>query len=216
MPESTKRSENKTRRYQSIVQTAEMLFLEHGLDQVQMQDVADKEEIGIATLFRYFPKKDRLIVAVASHNLEKHVSSFFEIVYEDIPAYDRLIKLFNLLTIDSSDTLSKSAVFREAFESYASFSQEPLDTIQDYIDTQKRVADLVLHLVDEGVRDKSFRSDIPVKETIITAINSYGTFGSNITLKSPITYLEEDIAPHRQQQCLKEMLLSYVKGNESS
>ncbi|MFS0785562.1 TetR/AcrR family transcriptional regulator [Shouchella sp. 1P09AA] len=215
MPESTKRSDNKTRRYQSIIQTAEMLFLEHGLDQVQMQDVADKEEIGIATLFRYFPKKDRLIVAVASHNLEKHVSSFFEIVYEDIPAYDRLIKLFDLLTIDSSDTLSKSAVFREAFESYASFSQEPLDTIQDYIDTQKRVADLVLHLVDEGVRDKSFRSDIPVKETIITAINSYGTFGSNITLKSPITYLEEDIAPHRQQQRLKEMLLLYVKGNHS-
>jgi len=216
MPESTKRSENKTRRYQSIVQTAEMLFLEHGLDQVQMQDVADKEEIGIATLFRYFPKKDRLIVAVASHNLEKHVSSFFEIVYEDIPAYDRLIKLFDLLTIDSSDTLSKSAVFREAFESYASFSQEPLDTIQDYIDTQKRVADLVLHLIDEGIRDKSFRTDVPVKETIITAINSYGTFGSNITLKSPITYLEEDIAPHRQQQRLKEMLLSYVKGNDST
>ncbi|UTR07216.1 TetR/AcrR family transcriptional regulator [Alkalihalobacillus sp. LMS6] len=216
MPESTKRSENKTRRYQSIVQTAEMLFLEHGLDQVQMQDVADKEEIGIATLFRYFPKKDRLIVAVASHNLEKHVSSFFEIVYEDIPAYDRLIKLFDLLTIDSSDTLSKSAVFREAFESYASFSQEPLDTIQDYIDTQKRVADLVLHLIDEGIQDKSFRTDVPVKETIITAINSYGTFGSNITLKSPITYLEEDIAPHRQQQRLKEMLLSYVKGNEST
>ncbi|WP_099302384.1 TetR/AcrR family transcriptional regulator [Bacillus sp. Marseille-P3800] len=216
MPESTKRSENKTRRYQSIVQTAEMLFLEHGLDQVQMQDVADKEEIGIATLFRYFPKKDRLIVAVASHNLEKHVSSFFEIVYEDIPAYDRLIKLFDLLTIDSSDTLSKSAVFREAFESYASFSQKPLDTIQDYIDTQKRVADLVLHLIDEGIRDKSFRTDVPVKETIITAINSYGTFGSNITLKSPITYLEEDIAPHRQQQRLKEMLLSYVKGNDST
>lgn len=211
MTELGKRKQNKNKRYNGIVRTAEALFLERGFDHVQMQDVASEEQIGIATLFRYFPKKDRLIVAVASYNLEKHIDSFRKIVNKEESAYSRLVRIFDLLTIDSSDTLSQSAVFREAFESYASFSKEPLDSIEDYIATQKEIADLVIQLIEAGKEDGSFRKDLPLKEAIITAINSYGTFGSNITFKSPITYLEEDIAPHKQQQMLKEMLLAYVK-----
>ncbi|MBM7839474.1 AcrR family transcriptional regulator [Alkalihalobacillus xiaoxiensis] len=213
MTELGKRKQNKNKRYNGIVQTAEALFLERGFDHVQMQDVASKEQIGIATLFRYFPKKDRLIVAVACHNVEKHIESFRAIVNKNETAYSRLVLIFNLLTIDSSDTLSRSSVFREAFESYASIAKEPLDSIGDYIDAQKEIADLVMKLIEEGKSDGSFRKDLPLKEAIITAINSYGTFGSNITFKSPITYLEEDIAPHKQQQMLKEMLLAYVKPN---
>ncbi|GAF12397.1 transcriptional regulator, TetR family [Bacillus sp. JCM 19046] len=211
MTEIGKRKQNKNKRYNGIVQTAEALFLERGFDHVQMQDVASKEQIGIATLFRYFPKKDRLIVAVACYNVEKHIESFRVIVNKNETAYSRLVLIFDLLTIDSSDTLSQSSVFREAFESYASIAKEPLDTIGDYIDAQKEIADLVIQLIEEGRVDGSFRKDLPLKEAIITAINSYGTFGSNITFKSPITYLEEDIAPHKQQQMLKEMLLAYVK-----
>ena len=37
------REQKKSKRYKSIVLTAEKLFLENGLDTVQMQDVADAE-----------------------------------------------------------------------------------------------------------------------------------------------------------------------------
>ncbi|GAJ97913.1 TetR/AcrR family transcriptional regulator [Geomicrobium sp. JCM 19055] len=215
MTTNGKRMQNKTRRYESIVQAAEKLFLERGFDRVQMQEVADKADIGVATLFRYFPKKDRLIVAVASYNLEKHIHSFEFVVNQQTTAFERLVKIFDLLTIREDDTLTQSATFREAFESYASFSEEPLDTIEEYIETQKRIADLVMQLVDDGTEDGTFRRDIPIKEAIITAVNSYGTFGSNITLKSAITFLEEDIAPHKQQEMLKEMILSYVRNDSS-
>ncbi|GAK05145.1 transcriptional regulator, TetR family [Geomicrobium sp. JCM 19037] len=211
-----KRQQNKTKRYESIVQTAEQLFLEKGLERVQMQEIADFEGVGIATLFRYFPKKDRLIVAVAIYNLEKHIHSFTEIVNKSTTAFERLQEIFDLLTIGDDDTLNQSATFREAFESYASFAVQELDTMSDYIATQKQIADLVMIIIADGERDGSLRTDVPLKETIITAINSYGTFGSNITLKSPITYLEEDIAPHKQQLILKEMILTYVKNDDVS
>ncbi|GAK13617.1 TetR/AcrR family transcriptional regulator [Geomicrobium sp. JCM 19039] len=211
-----KRQQHKTKRYESIVQTAEQLFLEKGLERVQMQEIANFEGIGIATLFRYFPKKDRLIVAVAVYNLEKHIQSFTEIVNKSTTAFERLQEIFDLLTIGDDDTLSQSAAFREAFESYASFAVQELDTMSDYIATQKQIADLIMIIIADGERDGSLRTDVPLKETIITAINSYGTFGSNITLKSPITYLEEDIAPHKQQLILKEMILTYVKNDDVS
>ena len=67
---------NKSTRYQHIVSAAQRLFLKLGLDSVQMQDVANEAEVGIATVFRYFPKKDKLIVAVAIQNLERILPAF--------------------------------------------------------------------------------------------------------------------------------------------
>lgn len=53
----SKREQQKQQRRQNIIQIAKELFLEHGVKTIQMQDVATAANIGIATLFRYFPKK---------------------------------------------------------------------------------------------------------------------------------------------------------------
>lgn len=203
--------QNKNKRFNRIVRTAETLFLEHGLDHVQMQHIADAEGIGVAPLFRYFPKKNKLIVAVAVHNLERNIQHFEAIVSANQTAFERLKQVLNHLTANNTAKLKHSAKFREAFESYASFRKEPLEDIEGYINIQKEITQIILRIVDDGKIDGSIRTDIPIKESIITIINAYGTFGNNITLKSPISYLEDDIAPHIQQQMLKEMLLSYIR-----
>ncbi|PKG22933.1 TetR/AcrR family transcriptional regulator [Niallia nealsonii] len=197
--------------YKNIVSTAEQLFLENGLDIVQMQDIADAVGIGIATLFRYFPKKDKLIVAVAVQNLERTLPQLEQIVQSKKSAYERLEDVLNYLLKNQTAQKMNATKFREAFESYASFTKEPLADIEFYIEMQKKIANILIPLMEDGKMDGSFRTDIPIKETIITIINAYGTFGNNIALKSPITYTEEDISPHVQQKALKEILLSYVR-----
>lgn len=207
------REKKKSARYKSIVKTAELLFLENGLDAVQMQDVADADGIGIATLFRYFPKKERLIVAVAVSCLEKNIEAFERIVSTNGSAYERLEQVLDYLMghPTEKEEVWKSARFREAFESYASFAKKPLDGIEEYIETQRVIALILMKIIEDGKVDGSIRKDIPIKEAIITIINAYGTFGNNISLKSAISYLEEDIAIHIQQRMLKEMLLSYLR-----
>lgn len=209
MEETGLREKKKNARYQSIVGIAETLFLDKGLDNVQMQDVADACGIGIATLFRYFPKKDKLIVAVAVANLEKNIAMYRELAESKHTAYERLEHVLNYLT--RADDVQSGVKFREAFESYASFAKAPLEGIQDYIDIQKVIAKIFMRIVEDGGTDGSIRTDIPVKETLITIINAYGTFGNNIALKTPISYLEEDIAPRNQQRILKDMLLAYIR-----
>ena len=205
------REQKKSKRYKSIVLTAEKLFLENGLDTVQMQDVADAERIGIATLFRYFPKKDKLIVAVAVNNLANKVEHFEKIASKNVSSFERVEQILDYLMEHSTNPLSKSMRFREAFESYASFAQKPLDDIDDYLDIQKIITQILMKIIEDGKEDGSIRSNVPVKEALITIINAFGNFGSNIALKAPISYLEEDIAPVIQQSLLKEMLLSYIR-----
>ncbi|MCV9888597.1 TetR/AcrR family transcriptional regulator [Metabacillus halosaccharovorans] len=204
------REHKKLSRYKSIVHTAEHLFLESGIDSIQMQDIALAEGIGIATLFRYFPKKEKLIVAVAIQNLERMLTQLNEIVQSSKTAYQRLEELLNYLLLNQTNEKNASK-FREAFESYASFVKEPLADIELYIDVQKEITQSLLPIIEDGISDGSLRTDIPIKETIITIINTYGTFGNNVLLKTPITYIEEDFKPDIQLRILKDILLSYVK-----
>ncbi|MGE6492207.1 TetR/AcrR family transcriptional regulator [Exiguobacterium sp. NPDC077395] len=207
----SKRQQNKEERIQLIIREAERLFLENGFEKVQMQDIADAAGIGIATLFRYFPKKDQLIVAAAVKNLQPTLERFEQFVDEEGTAYERLEVILNHffeMQLERTD----HARFREAFESYASFVATPLPGIETYIDVQRRIMQTLEPLIEDGKRDGSFRPNIDVKVTIVTIINAFGTFGNNIMLKSHISYLEDDIEPAVQINVLKEMLLASIRA----
>ncbi|PZX04594.1 TetR family transcriptional regulator [Psychrobacillus insolitus] len=202
---------NKSTRYQHIVSAAQRLFLKLGLDSVQMQDVANEAEVGIATVFRYFPKKDKLIVAVAIQNLERILPAFEQIAALPKSAYERLEDVLNYLLEDQNSPESNSSKFQEAFESYASFTKEPLPDMDDYIEIQKQISNSLIPIIEDGKKDGSIRTDLSIKEALITIINTFGTFVNNVVLKSSISFKEEDIEPHIQQRVLKEILLSYVR-----
>ena len=206
----SKRQQNKEERLNRIISQAEILFLKDGFERVQMQDIADAAEIGVATLFRYFPKKDQLIVAAAVRNLAPTLDAFKELTSRTGDAYSRLEAIIDYLLEQQMKRTSHSR-FREAFESYASFVVSPLPGIDNYIGLQREIMETLEPLVEHGKTDGSLRSDIDVKTTVVTVINAFGTFGNNIILKSHISYLEDDIEPHIQQRVLREMLLSYVR-----
>lgn len=209
--ELSKRQQNKEERIQLIIHEAERLFLENGFEKVQMQDIADAAGIGVATLFRYFPKKDQLIVAAAVKNLQPTLERFEQFVDEEGTAYERLEVILNHffeMQLERTD----HARFREAFESYASFVATPLPDIETYIDVQRRIMQTLEPLIEDGKRDGSFRPDIDAKVTVVTIINAFGTFGNNIMLKSHISYLENDIEPAVQINALKAMLLASIRA----
>lgn len=55
--------EQKTARTRSVIlETALDLFSEVGFDQTTMEQIAARAEVGIATLYRYFPTKDRILL----------------------------------------------------------------------------------------------------------------------------------------------------------
>ena len=207
----SKRQQNKEERLNRIISQAEILFLKDGFERVQMQDIADAAEIGVATLFRYFPKKDQLIVAAAVRNLAPTLDAFKELTSRTGDAYSRLEAIIDYL-LDQQMKRTSHSRFREAFESYASFVVSPLPGIDNYIGLQREIMETLEPLIEHGKTDGSLRSDIDVKTTVVTVINAFGTFGNNIILKSHISYLEDDIEPHIQQRVLREMLLSYVRS----
>lgn len=63
-------AEQKDRR-QRILRAAGKLGAEHGLDRMQMNDVAKEAGVAIATLYRYFPSKTDLFVGVLHSQIQR-------------------------------------------------------------------------------------------------------------------------------------------------
>jgi|SoiMethySBSTD1v2_1073268.scaffolds.fasta_scaffold01893_13 TetR/AcrR family transcriptional regulator, cholesterol catabolism regulator len=65
-------------RRERVVRAALELGADGGYDAVQMRDVAARAEVALGTIYRYFPSKDALLLAVMVHwlgDLEQRVST---------------------------------------------------------------------------------------------------------------------------------------------
>src|SRR4029450_3126968 len=51
-------------RRERVIRAAQELAAEGGYDAVQMRDVAARGEVALGTIYRYFPSKDALLLAV--------------------------------------------------------------------------------------------------------------------------------------------------------
>ena len=58
-----KRAQNQAVRRRRVIEAAVSLASVGGYDAVQMRDVAERADVALGTLYRYFPSKDELLVA---------------------------------------------------------------------------------------------------------------------------------------------------------
>jgi len=63
LPEGGKRAQNQAARRRRVIEAATELAVDGGYDAVQMRDVADRADVALGTLYRYFPSKDQLLCA---------------------------------------------------------------------------------------------------------------------------------------------------------
>ena len=206
------REKNKIERTQRIIEAAEELFSEKSLYDVQMQDIATKAKVGIATLFRYFPKKENVIVAVAVYVLSKFQDDLQRIADSKKSAYEKIEELFDYFLEVANGPARKVTLFRESFEGYSSYRKEPIEHIETYLEMQGKLSGIILGIIKQGLKDGSIRSDIQTELALMTITNCFGIFSTKITLHKQMAASHAGITAKDQQLYLKEMFLSYIKG----
>ena len=206
------REKNKKQRTEQIILAAEELFSEKGLYDVQMQDIATKANVGIATLFRYFPKKENLIVEVAVFVLSKFQDDLQKIAGSEKSAYEKLEQLFDYFLEIANGPARKATLFREAFEGYSSYRNEPLDNIDDYLQMQEDLSRKIFKIIKQGLVDGSLRSDINMELALVSLTNCFGIFSTKITLHYKEVTFPSGITAVAQQQFIKEMFLRYIRA----
>ena len=205
------RVQNKERRQLQIIKAAEKLFIEKGLYDVQMQEIADVAGVGIATLFRYFAKRELIIVAVACQVMEQFEKAFENISNKPLSAFDKIEELLRYFLTFAHGENYQLIRFRDCFESYASFRAEPLENIEQYFDVQKSMINHLMTIIEQGKVDGSINSSIDIKSSLFTYINCFGKFTAKLAIHEDFAEVPEGITTSIQQQLIMELFLKTIK-----
>ncbi|GAA0443813.1 MAG: TetR/AcrR family transcriptional regulator [Bacillota bacterium] len=205
------RMEGKMKRRNSIILAAEKVFAKKGFDNTTMQEIADEENIGIATVFRYFPKKEKLIVAVAINIVEKYIPIFQSIADMNGSCLDKMERMFDFFISEINEEKLENMQLLEVFKSYASLQTEPLEDIEAYNRSQNKISVILASIIEDGKQDGSIRSDIDIKKVLTTITNSFGLFSRKLLLYERIPMLKGDLEAEEQLKILKNIFIDYLQ-----
>ncbi|MGZ7441484.1 TetR/AcrR family transcriptional regulator [Paenibacillus sp. TH7-28] len=205
------RTKTRELRRQSIIEAAKNVFMEKGFENSTMQDIALESSLGIATVFRYFPKKEKLIVAVASEIVEIQREFFAAIVYGEGTCYEKLSRLLDELNFFEQDLHQKNSKLIEAFESYVAMANSPVEDIGQYQTIYEEMMELFAELGNQGARDGTVRSDIDIVDTLLTMMNAFGNFSKKMAMVHGISELQTFVDESKQFAIMKSVFMEYLK-----
>ena len=200
-------------RKKMILDTAFRIYVEKKIEPVSMGEIAEAVGIGRATLFRYYPTKPDLVIAVCTKVWKEYLDKLDQTrpisSIGEIPAIGRLT-----FTLDSYIEMYRNhkdlLCFNDNFNHYVSHEGCSSKRLEEFHAALYSV-DTRLHMMYEKAKeDRTFRTDIPEEEfmrvTVHTMMTVCAYYAGGFLWGSE---KNRDYTP--ELLMLKEMILSYVK-----
>jgi AcrR family transcriptional regulator len=160
----------------AILETTAALAAEHGLRAVTMSQVAEQTGIGRATLYKYFPDVDAILLAWHERQLNVHFEQLTEVRDRaDAPAR-RLAAVLEAYALITHQTRGHHGTELAAF----------LHRDEHVADTQRRLHRMLRDLIADGASGGDLRTDVPPDELAgycLHALAAAGTLPSKAAVR---------------------------------
>jgi AcrR family transcriptional regulator len=175
---------------EAILDTAVVLVSEHGLRSVTMSQIAEKTGIGRATLYKYFPDVEAILLAWHERQITGHLEYLPEVRDRAGDASEQLeavLEAYALIRHESHghhDT--ELAAFLHRDEQVARARQQLRDMIRD--------------LLTEGVGTGDVRDDVPPDELAsycLHALTAAGNLQTEVAVRRLVTITLTGLRPPR-------------------
>lgn len=204
-----RKEREKQQRREEIMQAAEEVFFSKGFEKSTMDDVAEKAELSKGTLYLYFKSKEDLHMAVARkaiHLLRDYTSKATE---DEGTALEKLGQMGRAcIEFSRSHPDHMKAIMTLEEVEPLSISLSTSD-VQNMIYNESTVG-AVIQIVEQGVREKLIRSDIPtalVAHTLWMSVLSVIRFVSS--KQSLLQVL--DLSPDKLYESHFELVLNGIR-----
>jgi AcrR family transcriptional regulator len=153
---------------EAIMQTTVALVAEHGLRSVTMSQIAEKTGIGRATLYKYFPRVEAILLAWHERQIAEHLEHLAEVRDQAGSAVERLeavLEAYALIlhgTHRHHDTELGAFVHRDEHVARA----------------QHRLREMIRELLAAGAETGDLRNDVGVDELATYCLHALAAAGS--------------------------------------
>lgn len=203
--------EKKIERRINMIIAAQKLFAKDGFEKTTMQKIADEAKVGVATLFRYFPHKEALIIEVIKMIIEKQVPYFENIYATDKPGIEKVDDVLTTYIRFIFEENRNSIKLLESFELYIVFNKIELSLLEQIKQAYGEIGNIISKIVKEGKEDGSILLSISDEQIVSTMLNMFGTSVKKYSLYS---ILPDTIIPVPTKENLlgvKTVLIAYLR-----
>ena len=138
----------------AILDTTAALVAEHGLRSVTMSQIAEETGIGRATLYKYFPGVEAILLAWHERQIAGHLDQLAEVRDQAGEAGERLEAVLEAYALISHESHGHHDTELAAF----------LHRDEQVAQAQRRVRDMVRDLLAEGAKSGDLRDDVAPDE----------------------------------------------------
>jgi AcrR family transcriptional regulator len=184
----------------SILDAAEKLFLQNGLEKTTMVDIAAQAGITKVTLYRYFPNRDVIALTIHERMMQKIASLLGPEAQEISLETTRRLALAMIRNFES---------LREAFRFMGMFDKLYLDNPPDTALTQWTKAQLI-SLPGNGPALEKIAREHPQGNHLIMITSTVIWFLEKLALRGELTWSDQTVPLAEHLKLFEEMIVGYI------
>jgi len=207
----------KEKRKEEVILAAIEVIKEHGIENTKITNIAEKAEVGVASVYRYFKTKIDIIIATAIWMWEKEISllknQFYEKDYLELNGGDkvrRILNVFKTLYQEHSEFIS----FLEQFDNYIVKEQISRDKLENYERSIISLKPIMIDAIEEGKKDGSIKEAIDNDAFYMTVTHSLLSLSQKLILRGYILLNDSDVDGEEQLNLLITMAMNYICTNK--
>lgn len=202
-------------RKEVIVDAAIQEFIENGIDNSKISDIAKRAEVGTITVYRYFENKPKLVIECATKLWNREMDSmkplFFPEHFDNLNGFSQVKHILEVL----SSLYERCPVMLrllEQFDNYIVKERIQKEQLQQYeagiIDTRESL----LSAIKTGQKDGTIRSDIDAIHFYATTTHAVIALSQKLLMRGDVIQSDADTNAKTQIALLIDMALYYLKG----
>ena len=207
----------KTERKRRILSSAFELFSERGIDSIAITDIANKAEIGVASIYRYYETKEQIAINTAIWAWREQADFIFNKIsnenYDKLPGIKKIETICNVfldLFLDKPDFLR----FIYFFDSYVYRQNIEKQKFAEYEENIKSIQKKIVDAIQFGLTDNTIRVPQGFSENDLyyTMMHSLFSTTQKLSLSEDMLVMNKDVAAKKQIELLIKMLLNSIRA----
>lgn len=192
-----------------IIEVATKLFFSRSISLVTIKDIADEAGVGEMTIYRYFKKKQFLVLAVAM-KLQEEISQFFDLSKGQTGL--EKISIFYHCYLDVFTKSPNHYQFIKEFDSYMlEFANE--DYLKQYENALSQFKTSYLEAYKLGLEDKSIREIDNIDMFYFTSTHALLEVCKKLSYGNELLEQDKRIVKNQEIETLINVFISYLKNS---
>lgn len=190
-----------------VVEVATKLFLERGIGDVTIKDIAVEADIGEATIYRYFSKKTNIVLASALQLKEKVFRGYFDLS-KGKTGFEK-IEIFYYSYLRIFERSPEYFYFINEFDAYMQMQNEvSLDEYEKQIDTFKAE---YLEAYKLGQKDSSIRRIENIDTFYFSTTHALLELCKKLSVKGALLKQDKNSKKAAELECLIKVILASLQ-----